>query len=46
MLVGESWDAFTKQVLVEKHISGIMCENSSVPLAPSADAHAYNLIRH
>jgi len=26
-MVGESWGVFTKRVLVEKHISGIMCEN-------------------
>jgi len=25
-MVGESWDVFTKQVFVEKHISSIMCE--------------------
>jgi len=24
---GESWDVFTKRLLVEKHISGIMYEN-------------------
>jgi len=35
-MVGESWDVFTKRVLVKKHISGIMYEN---PLPPSADAH-------
>jgi len=26
-MVGDSWNVFTKRVLVEKHISGIMCEN-------------------
>jgi len=34
--VGESWDDLTKRVLVEKHIIGIMYENSEGPrpLAP------------
>jgi len=36
-MVRESWDVFTKRVLVEKHNSGVMCKNP--PLAPSADAH-------
>jgi len=26
-MVNESWDAFTKRVLVEKHIDSIMYEN-------------------
>jgi len=26
-MVGESWDAFTTRVLIEKHINSIMCEN-------------------
>jgi len=26
-MVGENWDVFTKQVLVEKHIVDIMCDN-------------------
>jgi len=41
MMVVENWDVFTKRVLVEKYISGIMYENpeSLSPLAPSADAH-------
>jgi len=26
-MVGENWVVFTKRVLVEKHISGIMYEN-------------------
>jgi len=26
-MVGESWNVFTKRVLVEKHINGIMYEN-------------------
>jgi len=26
-MVSESWDVFTKQLLVEKHISGMICEN-------------------
>jgi len=41
-VVGESWDLFTKRVLVEKHISGIMYENPGGPAllrATSADAH-------
>jgi len=29
-MVGESWNAFTKRVLVEKH-SNIMCENPGGP---------------
>jgi len=39
-MIGESWNAFTKQAFVEKHISGIMCENPErgAPLLPSADA--------
>jgi len=27
-MVGESWDVFINRVLVEKHINGIMYENS------------------
>jgi len=27
-MVGESWDIFTKRVLIEKHIRGFVCENS------------------
>jgi len=26
-MVGDSWDVFTKRVLGEKHISGMMCQN-------------------
>jgi len=32
--VGKSWDVFTKQVFVEKHISGIMYENPRGPRSP------------
>jgi len=45
-MVGESWDVFTKRVLIEKNINGIMDENSGShgPLAlppplPIADAY-------
>jgi len=38
-MVGESWVVFTKRILVEKHINGIMFE--SAPLAPAADSHGY-----
>jgi len=46
-MVGKSWEVFTKRVLVEKHISGIMCENSreatshwsTLAPSPSNDAH-------
>jgi len=40
-MVGESRNIFTKRVLLEKHINGIMYENprgATAPLAPSADA--------
>jgi len=30
-MIGESWDVFTKRVLVENHISGIMYENPGGP---------------
>jgi len=40
-VVGDSWEVFTKRVLVEKHIIGIMYENL---LPPYADAHVYNNI--
>jgi len=40
-MVGESWDVFTKQVLVEKHTGGIQGHDPS--LTPSADAHVYLL---
>jgi len=33
-MVDESRDVFTKRVLVEKHISGIMCENSGKATPP------------
>jgi len=47
-MVGESLDVFTKRVLVEKHISSIMCGNlggghAPPPLPPAADAHGCNL---
>jgi len=35
MMVGESWDIFTKRVLVEKHISGVMCKNPGIGHAHS-----------
>jgi len=40
-MVGESREIYAKQVLVEKHTSGIMYENpgGTGPLAPSADAY-------
>jgi len=43
-MVCKIWDAFTKRVLVEKHISGNMCENPErrappPPLPSFADAH-------
>jgi len=43
-MVGENWNVFTKQVLGEKHIIMIMCENpggggTGLPLPPSADAY-------
>jgi len=41
-MVSESWDVFTKRMLIEKHISGIMYENleghAPPPIASSADA--------
>jgi len=41
MMVGESTYVFTKRVLSEKHISGIMYENSGRrDTASSTDAHA------
>jgi len=33
-VVGERRDVFTKRVLGEKHISGIMCENPDEPKLP------------
>jgi len=39
-VVGKSWDVFTKRLLIEKHISGMMCENlgeaRTLPFSPSA----------
>jgi len=37
-MVGESWDVFIKQVLVEKHIIRILFENTG-GMSPSANAH-------
>jgi len=39
-MIGESWDAFTRQVIFEKHISGIMCENPGPP-CPSVPTPLY-----
>jgi len=47
-MLGESWDVFTKRVLVEKHINGIMYENlegRAAPCSPTADAHASEVFR-
>jgi len=33
-MVGESWDVFTKRVLVEKHISCMMCKNQEGGASP------------
>jgi len=33
-MVGESWDVFTKRVLVEKHINGIIREIPGRATAP------------
>jgi len=45
-MVDESRNVFTKPVLGEKHISGVMCENPGGEarslLLPSADAHDMN----
>jgi len=44
-MLDESWDVFTKQMLVEKHISDIINEKPQgatatlTPFPPSADAH-------
>jgi len=49
-MFGESWNVFTKRVLVEKHFSGIMYENPRGPrhpLPPSADDHlSYHSKQH
>jgi len=29
-MVGESWDVFTKRILIEKHISSIIYENPHI----------------
>jgi len=46
-MVGESWNVFTKRVLVAKHIRDSMYENSGrearLPLPSSADVHGYIL---
>jgi len=46
-MVGESWNIFTKRVLVEKHISGIKYENAGEPRPSLAslcrEAHAEDL---
>jgi len=42
-MVGESRDVFTKRLIGEKHISGIVRENSGrhASLVPAAEAHVY-----
>jgi len=34
-MFGESWDVFTKRMLVEKHINCIMCENPEKGVLPT-----------
>jgi len=43
MMVGESWNVFKKRVLVEKHISGIMCENQLCPLCRPSCALCWHI---
>jgi len=43
-MVGESWDVFTKRVLVEKHISGIMYMKTRGARSPLCRRRAYNFV--